>query len=421
MEQLRAEQDGARLARRRLPRRADRDQRGPRLPRRHRRSRHHGRAAQAHPRGAARDRPRRPRLRRRRHHPRADPHQAGQPLHDGRGQDRHRGPHRHPRPLRRRRGRLRLGPRRQPPRRQLAARHADLRPPLRRATPPSAPRAAAPSTISRGVLDDEEARIDGDHRPRARGSAGASPRSRPSSARRWTATSRSSATRRASSRRSRSSGASRRRRRPPTSTTSGTVFNQDVLGAIELGYMLDCAEATVRRRRSGAQGEPRRAVPHRLPGAQRRGVAEAHRRLPQRTTGPKISYSDGHDHRSGNRRRGPTRWCRVHAQGPPLPAGGAPSPSERGPYWETFDVELDPTLSVLDGLLQAKDTQDGSIAVRCSCRAAICGSCGVKINGQSTLACKTQLGEAAEEAAATRTARTSRSRSIVSSRWATCR
>jgi succinate dehydrogenase / fumarate reductase iron-sulfur subunit len=66
------------------------------------------------------------------------------------------------------------------------------------------------------------------------------------------------------------------------------------------------------------------------------------------------------------------------------------------PYWETFDVELDATLSVLDGLLQHKDREDGSLAVRCSCRAAICGSCGVKINGQSTLACKTQLGEAAE-------------------------
>ena len=38
-----------------------------------------------------------------------------------------------PGPLRRRRVRLRVGPRRQPPRRQLAARHADLRPPLRRA------------------------------------------------------------------------------------------------------------------------------------------------------------------------------------------------------------------------------------------------------------------------------------------------
>ena len=71
---------------------------------------------------------------------------------------------------------------------------------------------------------------------------------------------------------------------------------------------------------------------------------------------------------------------------------------KRGAYWESFDVELDPTLSVLDGLLQVRDDQDGTLAVRCSCRAAICGSCGVKINGQSTLACKTQIGEAADEA-----------------------
>jgi succinate dehydrogenase iron-sulfur subunit len=68
------------------------------------------------------------------------------------------------------------------------------------------------------------------------------------------------------------------------------------------------------------------------------------------------------------------------------------------PYWETFDVDLDPTLSVLDGLLQAKDREDGSLAVRCSCRAAICGSCGMKINGQSTLACKTMLEEAQDYA-----------------------
>jgi succinate dehydrogenase / fumarate reductase, iron-sulfur subunit len=67
---------------------------------------------------------------------------------------------------------------------------------------------------------------------------------------------------------------------------------------------------------------------------------------------------------------------------------------QQGPYWESFDVDLDPTLSVLDGLLQAKDRDDGSLAVRCSCRAAICGSCGMKINGQSTLACKTMLEEA---------------------------
>jgi succinate dehydrogenase / fumarate reductase flavoprotein subunit len=39
---------------------------------------------------------------------------------------------------------------------------------------------------------------------------------------------------------------------------AGTVFNQDVLGAMELGYMLDCAEATIvaaieRKESRGAQ------------------------------------------------------------------------------------------------------------------------------------------------------------------------
>ncbi len=70
----------------------------------------------------------------------------------------------------------------------------------------------------------------------------------------------------------------------------------------------------------------------------------------------------------------------------------------RGPYWQEFKVELDPTLSVLDGLLQARDRDDGSLAVRCSCRAAICGSCGVRINGQSTLACKTKIQDAQNQA-----------------------
>ncbi|HWO16327.1 MAG TPA: succinate dehydrogenase/fumarate reductase iron-sulfur subunit [Solirubrobacterales bacterium] len=65
-------------------------------------------------------------------------------------------------------------------------------------------------------------------------------------------------------------------------------------------------------------------------------------------------------------------------------------------YWEEFQVELDPSLSVLDGILQARDRDDGSLSVRCSCRAAICGSCGMKINGESGLGCKTQIGEAQE-------------------------
>ena len=132
MEKYAPQQARARLARRRLALRADRDQRGPRLPRRHRRARHHQGAAQAHARGAARDRQHRARLRGRGHHARADPHQARLPLHHGRRQDRRVGRDVDPRALRGRRGRLRVRPRRQPPRRQLAARHADLRPPLGR-------------------------------------------------------------------------------------------------------------------------------------------------------------------------------------------------------------------------------------------------------------------------------------------------
>src|SRR3954470_11895005 len=72
--------------------------------------------------------------------------------------------------------------------------------------------------------------------------------------------------------------------------------------------------------------------------------------------------------------------------------------SGNGPYWEDFDVELEESLSVLDGILQAKDRDDGSLSVRCSCRAAICGSCGVKVNGRSTLACKTKIQDAHDEA-----------------------
>jgi succinate dehydrogenase / fumarate reductase, iron-sulfur subunit len=70
-------------------------------------------------------------------------------------------------------------------------------------------------------------------------------------------------------------------------------------------------------------------------------------------------------------------------------------------YWQEFQVDLDGKRSVLDGILQARDREDGSIGIRCSCRAAICGSCGVRINGRPALACHTHLDEAARTAAGT--------------------
>jgi succinate dehydrogenase / fumarate reductase, iron-sulfur subunit len=67
-------------------------------------------------------------------------------------------------------------------------------------------------------------------------------------------------------------------------------------------------------------------------------------------------------------------------------------------YWEEFEVDLEGHRSVLEGLLQVKADQDGSLGIRCSCRAAICGSCGVMINNQAGLACHTHLEKAAESA-----------------------
>jgi succinate dehydrogenase / fumarate reductase iron-sulfur subunit len=68
--------------------------------------------------------------------------------------------------------------------------------------------------------------------------------------------------------------------------------------------------------------------------------------------------------------------------------------SGEAPYWDEHTIELEPHRSVLEALLQARDRFDGSIAIRCSCRQAICGSCGVRINGEPALACNTHLGAA---------------------------
>jgi succinate dehydrogenase / fumarate reductase, iron-sulfur subunit len=63
-------------------------------------------------------------------------------------------------------------------------------------------------------------------------------------------------------------------------------------------------------------------------------------------------------------------------------------------YWADYTADLPPERSVLDGILQVKDRVDASIGIRCSCRAAICGSCGVRVNGRSRLACNTRLSDA---------------------------
>jgi succinate dehydrogenase / fumarate reductase iron-sulfur subunit len=65
------------------------------------------------------------------------------------------------------------------------------------------------------------------------------------------------------------------------------------------------------------------------------------------------------------------------------------------PRWDTHSVELGEKQSVLDAILLIRDERDGSLGIRCSCQQAICGSCGVRMNGKPGLACNTHLDEAA--------------------------
>jgi len=63
------------------------------------------------------------------------------------------------------------------------------------------------------------------------------------------------------------------------------------------------------------------------------------------------------------------------------------------PYYQDFQVEIERGMTILDCLHQIKWYQDGTLAFRRSCRSAICGSCGIRIDGNAKLACKTQALE----------------------------
>jgi len=62
--------------------------------------------------------------------------------------------------------------------------------------------------------------------------------------------------------------------------------------------------------------------------------------------------------------------------------------SEETPYFQSYILDIEAGETVLDALLRIQGEQDGTIAFRKNCRNTICGSCAMRINGRSTLACK---------------------------------
>jgi succinate dehydrogenase / fumarate reductase iron-sulfur subunit len=66
---------------------------------------------------------------------------------------------------------------------------------------------------------------------------------------------------------------------------------------------------------------------------------------------------------------------------------------EKGEWWQQYKLKLDKYSSILEGLRKIKSEIDPTISYRASCRMAVCGSCGMKINGEPRLACKTNVKE----------------------------
>jgi fumarate reductase iron-sulfur subunit len=61
--------------------------------------------------------------------------------------------------------------------------------------------------------------------------------------------------------------------------------------------------------------------------------------------------------------------------------------TDSAPRIQSYKVPFRDDMSVLQGLQYIKDNLDGSLTFRWSCRMAICGSCGMMVNGVPQLSC----------------------------------
>jgi succinate dehydrogenase / fumarate reductase iron-sulfur subunit len=62
---------------------------------------------------------------------------------------------------------------------------------------------------------------------------------------------------------------------------------------------------------------------------------------------------------------------------------------------QPYELEVREEATLLDCLEQIKDDIDGTLAFRRSCREGTCGSCAVRVDGRTALACRTPVAELA--------------------------
>jgi succinate dehydrogenase / fumarate reductase iron-sulfur subunit len=63
----------------------------------------------------------------------------------------------------------------------------------------------------------------------------------------------------------------------------------------------------------------------------------------------------------------------------------------KGAFFQEYQVPNEKGMTVLEGIFWIMENLDPTLAFRCACRAAICGSDAMHINGKYRLACQTQI------------------------------
>ena len=188
------------------------------------------------------------------------------------------------------------------------------------------------------------------------------------------------------------------------------MFNTDLLFHIELGYMIDCAEMITKsaiERKESRGAHTRLDYPNRDDENWLKHIV-----LTKQPDGSeKMSYL-------------PVTITRVPAAGAQVLGGStthegqaqgqADEPRERRrPATASTRSTRAENVTLLDALIQVREYEDGTLALRCSCRSAICGSCSMRVDDRARLACRAKV------IALTRRRREPRDQR--SSRWATCR
>jgi fumarate reductase iron-sulfur subunit len=64
---------------------------------------------------------------------------------------------------------------------------------------------------------------------------------------------------------------------------------------------------------------------------------------------------------------------------------------DEGRRTQEYTIPVEEDWKILDAINYIKDEVDPTVSYRWSCRMAVCGSCGMMVNGEPTLTCKTAL------------------------------